>query len=84
MLALGYGMVITFMVLIMTKRMSALVALALVPIAFGLMAAAPESIGKTMIDGVTKLAPTGVMLTFGIMTDAGMFDPLVKRIVRFV
>ncbi|UBB19061.1 citrate:proton symporter [Comamonas odontotermitis] len=88
-LALGYGMVITFMVLIMTKRMAALVALALVPIAFGLIAASPDSIGKMMIDGVTKLAPTGVMLTFGIlyfsiMTDAGLFDPLVKCIVRFV
>lgn len=88
-LALGYGMVITFMVLIMTRRMSALVALTLVPIVFGLIATAPESIGKMMIDGVTKLAPTGVMLTFGIlyfsiMTDAGLFDPLVKCIVRFV
>lgn len=88
-LLLGYGMVATFMVLIMTRRMSALVALALVPIAFGLVAVAPESIGKMMIDGVTKLAPTGVMLTFGIlyfslMTDAGMFDPLVKRVVRIV
>jgi CitMHS family citrate-Mg2+:H+ or citrate-Ca2+:H+ symporter len=88
-LALGYGMVITFMVLIMTKRMSALVALALVPIVFGLIAAGPDAIGKMMIDGVTKLAPTGVMLTFGIlyfsiMTDAGLFDPLVRRVVQFV
>lgn len=88
-LALGYGMVIAFMVLIMTKRMSALVALALVPIVFGLVAASPEAIGKMMIDGITKLAPTGVMLTFGIlyfsiMSDAGMFDPLVRRVVRIV
>lgn len=88
-LALGYGMVVAFMVLIMTKRMSALVALALVPIAFGLVAAPADAIGKMMIDGITKLAPTGVMLTFGIlyfsiMTDAGLFDPLVKRVVRFV
>lgn len=88
-LALGYGMVIAFMALIMTKRMSALVALALVPVAFGLLAAPPDAIGKMMIDGVTKLAPTGVMLTFGIlyfsiMTDAGLFDPLVRRVVRLV
>jgi len=88
-LALGYAMVVTFMILIMTKRMSALVALALVPIVFGAIAAAPADLGKMMIDGVTKLAPTGVMLTFGIlyfsiMTDAGLFDPLVKRVVIFV
>lgn len=88
-LALGYGMVVCFMVLIMTKRMSALVALALVPIVFGLVVASPDAVGKMMIDGVTKLAPTGVMLTFGIlyfsvMSDAGLFDPLVRRVVRFV
>jgi len=88
-LALGYGMVLTFMVLIMTKRMSALVALALVPIAFGLLVASPDAIGKMMIEGITKLAPTGVMLTFGIlyfsvMTDAGLFDPLIRMIVRVV
>jgi len=88
-LALGYGMVLTFMVLIMTKRMSALVALTLVPIAFGLLVASPDAIGKMMIEGITKLAPTGVMLTFGIlyfsvMTDAGLFDPLIRMIVRVV
>ncbi|MDM0110199.1 citrate:proton symporter [Variovorax sp. J22R24] len=88
-LLLGYGMVATFMVLIMTKRMSALVALALVPIAFGLVAASPDAVGKMMMEGITKLAPTGVMLTFGIlyfsiMTDAGLFDPLIRLVVRFV
>ncbi|MFC4789198.1 MULTISPECIES: hypothetical protein [Giesbergeria] len=48
--ALRYGMVIiTFMVLIMTRRrMLALVALALVPIAFGLVAASPDAIGKML------------------------------------
>lgn len=88
-LALGYGMVLAFMLLIMTKRMSALVALALVPIVFGLFAASPHELGPMMIAGITKLAPTGVMLTFGIlyfsiMTDAGMFDPLIRRIVKLV
>jgi CitMHS family citrate-Mg2+:H+ or citrate-Ca2+:H+ symporter len=88
-LALGYAMVLTFMVLIMTKRMSALVALALVPIAFGLAIAPFNEVGKMMMDGITKLAPTGVMLTFGIlyfsiMTDAGLFDPLIRQIVRIV
>jgi len=73
----------------MTKRMSALVAPALVPIAFGLLVASPDAIGKMMIEGVTKLAPTGVMLTFGIlyfsvMTDAGLFDPLIRMIARVV
>jgi CitMHS family citrate-Mg2+:H+ or citrate-Ca2+:H+ symporter len=40
-----------------------------------------------MLDGVKTLAPTGVMLAFailyfGLMVDAGLFDPLVRLIVR--
>lgn len=34
---LGYGIVITFMVLIMTKKMSAMTSLILVPVAFALI-----------------------------------------------
>jgi CitMHS family citrate-Mg2+:H+ or citrate-Ca2+:H+ symporter len=42
-----------------------------------------------MLDGITALAPTGVMLTFailyfGIMIDAGLFDPVVRLVVRLV
>ncbi len=37
----------------------------------------------------SKIAPTGVMLMFailyfGVMIDAGLFDPLVRRILRIV
>lgn len=88
-LVLGYSMIVVFMILIMTKRMSALVALSLVPVVFGLMAGAGGDLGKMMIGGITKLAPTGVMLTFGIlyfciMMDAGLFDPLIKLVVTLV
>ncbi len=42
-----------------------------------------------MLDGIRNLAPTGVMLMFailyfGIMIDAGLFEPFVRRIVRVV
>ncbi|MEG8054780.1 citrate:proton symporter [Sphingomonas aerolata] len=42
-----------------------------------------------MIDGIKNLAPTGVMLLFAIlffstMTDTGLFDPLVGRLIRMV
>ena len=58
-LALGYAMVLTFMVLIMTKRMSALVALALVPIAFGLAVASFDQVGKMMIDAAVAAYSNG-------------------------
>lgn len=86
---LAYSMVVVFMALIMTKRLSAVVALILVPIVFGLLGGFGMQLGPMMLDGIKKLAPTGVMLMFailyfGLMIDAGLFDPVVRRILRLV
>lgn len=86
---LAYSMVVVFMFLIMTKRLPALVALIVVPIAFGLIGGFGADLGPMMLDGIRALAPTGVMLMFailyfGVMIDAGLFDPIVRRIVRLV
>ncbi|MFT3803791.1 MAG: CitMHS family transporter [Burkholderiaceae bacterium] len=87
--ALAYSMVLVFMALIMTKRLSAMVALILVPIVFGLAGGFGMALGPMMLDGIRKLAPTGVMLMFailyfGVMIDAGLFDPIVKLVLRLV
>lgn len=86
---LGFGMVIAFMTLIMMKRLSPLVALVLVPIIFALIGGFYAGMGDMMLDGLRKIAPTGVMLMFailyfGVMIDAGLFDPIVGRILRVV
>ncbi|EON21116.1 citrate transporter [Cupriavidus sp. GA3-3] len=86
---LAYSMVIVFMALIMTKRLSAMVALILVPIAFAAIGGFGPELGPMMLDGVKKLAPTGVMLMFailyfGLMIDAGLFDPVVRAILKIV
>ena len=86
---LAYSMVVVFMALIMTKRLSAMVALILVPIVFGLIGGFGMGLGPMMLDGIRKLAPTGVMLMFailyfGIMIDAGLFDPIVRLVLRLV
>src|SRR3546814_6852354 len=85
---LAFAMVATFMTLIMTKRLSAIVALILVPLIFALIAGALAGVdlgdlGGMMMQGVADLAPTGVMLVFGIlffglMIDVGLFDPLIR------
>lgn len=85
---LGYLMVATFMILIMTRKTSALVALILVPLLFGLIAGHGRDIGPMAIEGISKLAPTAALLLFAvlyfaIMIDAGLFDPLVDRVLRF-
>ncbi|SDU72890.1 CitMHS family transporter [Gordonia westfalica] len=87
--ALGLGMVATFMVLIITKRATPVVALILVPVAFGLFAGAGLDISDMITDGIKDLAPTAAMLFFaiiffGIMIDVGLFDPVVRRVIRAV
>ena len=87
--ALAYSMVVVFMFLIMTKRLPALVALIVVPIAFGVIGGFGADLGPMMLAGIKSLAPTGVMLMFailyfGIMIDAGLFDPVVRRILKIV
>jgi CitMHS family citrate-Mg2+:H+ or citrate-Ca2+:H+ symporter len=86
---LAYSMIIVFMFLIMTKRLPAMVALIVVPIAFGLIGGFGAELGPMMLTGIKNLAPTGVMLMFailyfGIMIDAGLFDPIIRRIVKIV
>ncbi|PNZ05061.1 CitMHS family transporter, partial [Staphylococcus kloosii] len=46
-------------------------------------------IGKFMLDGIGTVAPTGIMLTFailyfGVMIDAGLFEPVIKLIIKVV
>lgn len=82
----GLALVATFMALVMTKRTTAVVGLVLVPVLFALLLGFGPDISSYVAAGVTKVAPTGVMLMFailyfGIMIDAGLFRPLVTRIV---
>ncbi|TBU72862.1 citrate transporter [Pseudomonas daroniae] len=85
---IGFAMVITFMVLIMTRRLSAVVALILVPVVFGLIAGLGSGMGGMIMDGMRQVAPIAIMLVFAIllfsiMYDAGLFEPLVRVITRF-
>lgn len=86
---LSYTMITCFMYLVMSKRLSPLVALILVPVAFASLGGFATQLGPMMFDGVKMLAPTGIMLTFAIlyfcmMTDAGLFNPLIKLILKCV
>ncbi|MCX7781147.1 MAG: citrate:proton symporter [Negativicutes bacterium] len=86
---MGFFMIVVFMYLIMSKRMSAMVALMLVPVVFALGLGFAPNIGKWAFDGVKKVAPTGIMISFailyfGVMIDAGLFDPLIKKILQVV
>ena len=86
---LGFSMVILFMLLVMSRRMTAVPALVFVPLLFSFLAGSGAETGTMMMVGVTKVASTAVMLIFailyfGIMIDAGLFQPLVSRIIAWV
>jgi citrate-Mg2+:H+ or citrate-Ca2+:H+ symporter, CitMHS family len=86
---LGAAMVVTFMTLIMTKKMSAVAALIAVPIVFGLIAGAGPGLGDMMLKGVLQVTPTALMLCFAVLyfaivMDAGLFDPLVRKVLATV
>jgi len=87
--ALGFLMVAVFMFLIMSKRATPVVALIAVPVAFGIAAGAGFGIGDMITDGVKAVAPTAALLFFaiiyfGMMIDVGLFDPLVRLVLRIV
>ncbi len=89
---LAYVLILVFMLLIMKKKMTPFVALAVVPLAFaifgGLMGYWPMDIGKYAIDGLKTTSITAIMLLFAVlffttMIDAGLFDPLANAMIRF-
>ncbi|MFE7135561.1 CitMHS family transporter [Streptomyces sp. NPDC057638] len=85
---LGFAMIATFLVLIMMKKMSPIAALVLIPALFCVLVGKGAHLGDYVIEGVGNLAPTAAMLMFaivyfGVMIDVGLFDPIVRGILRF-
>ena len=86
---LGFSMIACFMYLIMSKRITPVAALILVPTVFGLFAGAGLGLSDIIMEALLKLAPTAALLFFaitffGIMIDVGLFDPLIRLILKFV
>jgi CitMHS family citrate-Mg2+:H+ or citrate-Ca2+:H+ symporter len=87
--ALGLITVLCVLALITSRRMTALVALVTVPIVASIVAGfGPETSGF-IVAGIQQTAPVAAMflfaiLYFGVMTDAGMLDPIVDRILGTV
>ena len=85
---LGFAMIVVFMALIMAKKLSPFTSLILVPIAFGLLAGYGWDTLKYAMDGIKSVASTFSKMTFailyfGVMLTAGMFDPMVDKVVAW-
>ncbi len=86
---LGFATIGVFLVAIMTKRLSVLVALIMVPLVFAVIGGFGLPLGKMMQDGLIRVAPVGIMIVFavlyfGLMLDVGLFDPLIDRLLKLV
>lgn len=84
---LGFSTLAVFMALVLTRRLSAVAALILTPIVSGLIAGFGSGLGDMMLEGVVDVAPTALMLIFAllyfaVMIEAGLFEPLVRKILQ--
>ncbi|MEU1936558.1 CitMHS family transporter [Streptomyces coeruleorubidus] len=85
--ALGFATIALFLLLTMTRRVSVLVALVLLPVLAALAGGFAGELGGMVLDGLSKVAPTGIMIAFAVlyfslMVDAGLFDPLIRGLLR--
>ena len=86
---LGLLTIVVMLTAIMTKKLSPMVALIAIPIVAALIGGFGFGINKFIINGVKNMAPIIGMfifaiMFFGIVTDAGMLDPIINRILKTV
>ncbi|MGI4836564.1 MAG: CitMHS family transporter [Janthinobacterium lividum] len=86
---LGVITILCLLVSVMSKRLSPLVALIALPIVAALIGGFGLQTSTFIIAGIKNVAPVVGMfvfaiLYFGVMTDAGMLDPIIDRILRTV
>ncbi|CAK7005665.1 citrate:proton symporter [Tissierella carlieri] len=86
---LGLLTIVVLLVLIMTKKASPVVALIVVPAVAAVIGGFGGELNTFITDGIKAIAPTGTMfifaiLFFGVLTDAGTFDPIIKKILKVV
>lgn len=85
--ALGFATIALILLLTMSRRASVLVALILLPVLAALIGGFAGDLGELILGGLSKVAPTGIMIAFAVlyfslMVDAGLFDPLIRALLR--
>jgi citrate-Mg2+:H+ or citrate-Ca2+:H+ symporter, CitMHS family len=86
---LGIVTLLVLLGVIISKRMSPLIALILVPVLASLAGGFGLATSKFVISGIQGIAPVATMfvfaiLFFGVLSDAGLFDPIIDRILKTV
>jgi len=86
---LGVATILVLLVLILFRITSALVALILVPIVAAIVGGFGSQVGTFAMDGIRSVVPVAslfafAVLYFGVMNDAGLFDPIIRGLVGLV
>ena len=86
---IGLLTILVLLAVIITKKLSPLTALIAVPIIGAICAGFQFEIGKFIIDGIKNIAPVVAMFVFaiiffGVLSDAGVFDPIINGILKTV
>ncbi|MBP2636181.1 MAG: citrate/H+ symporter, CitMHS family [Firmicutes bacterium] len=86
---LGLVTIIILLAVIMAKKMSPMVALIVVPIITAVAGGYGSDAGKFIIEGIRNISPVAatfvfVIIYFGVMKDAGMFNPIIDKTLAFV
>jgi len=85
----GLATILLVLVAIMSKRVSALVALIAIPVVMSLLLGFGLQTDDFILQGIVKIAPIAVMfifaiLFFGILHDAKFFDPIVGAVIKII
>jgi CitMHS family citrate-Mg2+:H+ or citrate-Ca2+:H+ symporter len=86
--ATGFLTIAAFLVAVLSQRVSVFIALTVLPIVAALVVGAGGRLGELILGGFETVAPVAIMITFAVlyfclMIDAGLFDPAVRRVVRW-
>ncbi|MEJ8280741.1 CitMHS family transporter [Pseudonocardia spirodelae] len=86
--AIGFLTIAVFLAAVLSGRVSVLLALTVVPAAAAVAAGLAGGLGDYVATGLETVAPVAIMITFAIlyfslMLDTGLFDPAIRRVVRW-
>lgn len=85
---IGFAMIVAIVFLLLKGKMSPIVVLTLIPaIAALLLGFGPVEIADFIKDGVKTTTSNGILfifsvIYFGVMSDTGMFDVIVQKLVK--
>src|SRR3712207_1420256 len=84
--ASGFVTIALFLVAVLSRRVSVLIALTALPILVAVVTGFGDDLGTLIGDGLVKVAPVAFMITFAVlyfslMVDVGLFNPAVARVL---